>query len=219
MKASNLVSITSGRAMSLPIDTPKRSPDEVAELLRADSILQRRLSRLALDGKLTVELLTVLSRQHRRTAKGKGSETAKPAEWTQADAGQAAGGVQRHHWFALLYAFALDDSAFWLLRTELLLWAARRARTEHWPKTVRNTQGQDRTYMDELVMLALLDERRPSAFLHHNGESLRHMIVNVRNYTWRRRLLPIYDVVRGEYASWVRVAERIMDDRLSARGL
>lgn len=218
MKADVLLSITGAKGLGVPIESAKKL-DGLAESLRKDKALQSEMTRLSASGRLTTDSLVRLLTRSRLGAAGKNTDTAKAPEWTHAEAAQAAGGVELRHWYALLYTYRLDDSAFWLLRGELIRWCQRVSEPRKWPETVKNEQGQDRTYFDELVMLMLMEVKSPSSFMRQpNKPELRRLIMNVHEHTWRRHLSPIYEDIHREFLIWIAVAKSVMNPKLEEEG-
>jgi hypothetical protein len=176
-----------------------------------------RSAPMPIDEPMTVsDLARLIAAERGGTAAGKGTVTFKAPEWTLAECALACGGMEDRHFWALRYSYALDDSVRSRLWATLFEWVLKRRETERWPKTVRTVSGQERKYVDELVLLVLIEERAPWRFARKpNDPDLRRTLMAVSEHTWRRNLSPVYEAVRTEYLCWLSIGKGCMRARLS----
>jgi hypothetical protein len=175
MNPSYLHTLTSARSASMPIDEPRT----------------------------VSELVALLDRESPRTAVGKQTVVFRPSFWTSAECAMACAGMDERYFNTLRYSFALDDSVRSRLWSALFQWAIERREWERWPSTVKTNGGKDRKYMDDLVRMALVEERVPWRFIRRpNDPDMRRVLMDVAEHTWRRKLSPVYESIVSEYVSW-----------------
>jgi hypothetical protein len=187
MNPALLHTISGAKSIPMPIDEPKTIGD----------------------------LARMLERERANTAAGKSTYVFRAPAWTLAECAQACGGMDNRHFWALRYSYALDDSVRSRLWSALFQWALDRRERERWPVTVRTVEGKDRKFLDDLVLLMLIEERAPWRFVRKpNDPDIKRTVMGVAEHTWRRNLSPAYEAIRDEYLGWLGSGKHLMRKRL-----
>lgn len=187
MNPASLQALTAAKSLPMPIDEPRTIGD----------------------------LARMMERERGDTAAGKSTYVYRAPEWTLAECAQACGGMEDRYFWALRYSFAMDDSVRSRLWSRLFQWAMARRELEGWQETVRTTEGKERRFLDELVLMMLIEERSPWRFVRSpNTPDIRRTLLGVAEHTWRRNLSPVYEAIRDEYITWRDIGRSRMRKRL-----
>lgn len=155
-------------------------------------------------------------------------------EWTARDAAMACTGLHPRIYAALCFTYAGDESKYWLLLSELQLWAQHAAREEgrtvakYWaareadPQSVGSAPARiwSRETLDDLEKLAqmwLLEVKEPWRFTREENAptpDLRRILMGVDKDRWRRKFSQGYEAMGEEFAKWIDVGVTRMRKRI-----
>jgi hypothetical protein len=160
-----------------------------------------------------------------RWSSNKATRSSKPATWSLAECALACRGLDERYHLALRFTYALDDSVIYRLRAALVAFAERRSRVEKWPATVYTDKGR-LPYLQALVDLVLLEDRRPSLFIKApkgggmgRPRIMHAVILGITTDLWRRCVEPKFEAVRIEYIRWLGVGTGHMRRALRDEGI
>jgi hypothetical protein len=150
----------------------------------------------------------------------------RSAAWTVAEAAQACAGARPEAFAALLYSYAGADDCHPKLHRALCLEARRAAIAGNWPGTVLRMisvgpcfigpprpWAQLAAYLEDLVTLALLEERQPWRFVRPRNPRTpdpRRVILGLSHRRWDHEVAERYETVRMAYLGWLGEARRQM---------
>ena len=145
-----------------------------------------------------------------RGSSPRSTRSSKRPAWTLAECALACGGLDERFHTAVRFTYCLDDSVIYRLRAALRAHAERRSQVERWPSTVVTDSGRS-PYLQGLVDLVLLEDRRPSLFLKPKDRVIgrpriiQAVLLKVSTDCWRRTLQPKHEAIRDEYVAWLGV--------------
>lgn len=155
-------------------------------------------------------------------------------EWTARDAAAACVGLPPRIYGALCFTYAGDESKYWLLISELQVWARRVARDEgraiaqYWASREADPQSVGRAPvriwshealgdLEKLAQMWLLEVREPWRFTREENAptpDLRRILAGVDKDRWRRKYSPGYEAMGEEFIRWLDIGAARMRSRI-----
>jgi hypothetical protein len=147
------------------------------------------------------------------SANGRQSHVTTKPEWSLAELGQAAQGVQRIPFLAVMYAYAGDRSCYWPLHSALTIEAIEMRARRGWSAQVKATDGTMRYYLEQLAGLVLDEEANQPLF--RAAPILYALCLSVAPDVWETVLAHRFEAVKLRYMGWLAVAESSMQEKIS----
>ncbi len=141
----------------------------------------------------------------------KSTHVARKAQWSLAECGMACRNLDPVFFAAMRYSHALDDSQIPTLRKALYRFGELQQRRHGWFENMV-PRPKRKTFLDDLIDLALLEDRSPHRFkaTPEGGKGrpadIKPLLMGVSVATWRHKLSGPYETLRDEYALWLAIA-------------
>jgi hypothetical protein len=148
-----------------------------------------------------------------QSAVGRQSHVVKRAEWSIAELGQAAQGVSRIPFLAVMYAYAGDRSCYWPLHSALTMEALEMRARRGWSVQVKAVDGSMRYYIEQLAALVLDEDANQPLF--RAAPVLYALCLNVAPDVWEKTVAHRFEQVKQRYMGWLAIAESAMNEKLT----
>lgn len=148
------------------------------------------------------------------TDSARGSDDAGGAapDWTIAELGQAAAGLDELPWLAACYSFAGAQTAYWPLCRALAIQAVELRVRYSWPAQITDISGQPRFYCEELAHLVLDEDANKPLFTA--APQLYCLYMRVSEQVWERSLLERFTTLQYVYQKWLSQARSYLQHRI-----
>ena len=148
------------------------------------------------------------------SAAGRQSHVMRRPEWSVAELGLAAHGVERIPWLAARYTYAGDRRCYWPLHDALTIEAVALRERQRWSSQVRMHDGNMRFYLCELAALVLDEDAHQPVF--RAAPQLFAFYLGVDEEMWTRQVAYRFEALKLRYMGWLQTALQIMQLRIDS---
>jgi hypothetical protein len=148
------------------------------------------------------------------SASGRPSHVMRRPEWSIAELGLAAQGLDRIPWLAARYTYAGDRRCYWPLHGALTVEAVTMRERLGWSAQLRMHDGNMRFYLCELAALVLDEDAHQPVF--HAAPQLFAFYLGIDEEVWTRQVAYRFEALKLRYMGWLQSALQTMQPRIDS---